>query len=83
MEHPRRDYGEGVMGKIIHDKPQGTAFRLAGMPDWQARATAAEARIEVLEKALRHISLGSQNSSTTKEHLGREARAALKGSTDA
>ena len=42
-----------------------------------ARAEAAEARVKVLEEALRHISLGSQNSSTTKEHLGRYARQAL------
>lgn len=37
----------------------------------------SEARIKVLEEALRHISLGSQNSSTTKEHLGIYARQAL------
>lgn len=38
-----------------------------------------EARIKVLEEALHHISLGSQNSSTTKEHLGIYARRALGG----
>ena len=47
-----------------------------------ARAEAAEARVKVLEEALHHISLGSQNSSTTKEHLGREARQALGGEHD-
>jgi hypothetical protein len=34
-------------------------------------------RIEKLEAALHRISLGSQNSGTAKEDLGREARAAL------
>jgi hypothetical protein len=34
---------------------------------------------ERLKAALRRISLGSQNSGTTKEDLGREARTALKG----
>ena len=38
---------------------------------------ALKARIEALEKALHRISLGSQDSGTTKEALGREARAAL------
>lgn len=37
------------------------------------------ARIEELEAALHRISLGSQDSGTTKESLGREARAALAG----
>ena len=35
------------------------------------------ARERELEAALHRISLGSQNSATTKEYLGREARAAL------
>ncbi len=34
---------------------------------------------EKLRAALHRISLGSQNSGTTKEYLGREARAALSG----
>jgi hypothetical protein len=34
-------------------------------------------RIEQLEAALHRISLGSQDSGTTKEALGREARAAI------
>jgi hypothetical protein len=34
-------------------------------------------RIEQLEAALHRISLGAQDSGTTKEALGREARAAL------
>lgn len=48
-----------------------------------ARARAAiaampqAARIAALEEALHRISLGSQNSGTTKESLGREARRAL------
>lgn len=37
-------------------------------------------RIEKLEKALHCISLGSQDSGTTKESLGREARKALEDS---
>lgn len=42
-------------------------------------ATGAEATDEIdrLRQALHRISLGSQNSGTTKEDLGREARAAL------
>ena len=36
-----------------------------------------EAEIERLRAALHRISLGSQNSGTRKEDLGREARAAL------
>jgi hypothetical protein len=39
-------------------------------------------RIEKLEKALHCISLGSQDSGTTKEGLGREARKALEGKDD-
>ena len=35
------------------------------------------ARVAKLEDALHRISLGSQNSMTTKESLGKEARAAL------
>jgi hypothetical protein len=50
---------------------------LKQMAHLEARATAAEAENAKLRKALHHISLGSQNSSTTKEHLGREARTAL------
>lgn len=42
-------------------------------------AAEAAAEIERLRAALHRISLGSQNSGTTKEDLGREARAALKG----
>ena len=37
----------------------------------------AQDRIAELEAALHRISLGSQNSGTTKESLGKEARAAL------
>jgi len=36
-----------------------------------------EAKLAKAVKALHRISLGSQNSGTTKENLGREARAAL------
>lgn len=38
---------------------------------------AFRARVARLEEALRCISLGSQNSMTTKEGLGKEARRAL------
>ena len=44
------------------------------------RAAAAEAENARLREALHCISLGSQNSGTTKEDLGREARAALEES---
>lgn len=50
--------------------------KLAAIDNCQASLEAA-ARIERLEKALHRISLGSQNSGTTKEDLGREARAEL------
>ena len=79
------------MGKIIHDKPQGTAFRLAGMPDWQARATAAEAKVAVLEEALGwyqdQVSKCNRLTDTTARNalardLGKRAAAALKGSTN-
>ena len=46
--------------------------------DWiQNAADEAAAEIVRLRAALHRISLGSQNSGTTKEYLGREARAAL------
>lgn len=48
--------------------------------NWKSRATAAEAENARLVAALHCISLGSQNSGTTKEDLGREARAALEES---
>ena len=51
------------------------------MRDAVAGREAAD-RIEKLEKALHCISLGSQDSGTTKESLGREARKALEGKND-
>jgi hypothetical protein len=41
------------------------------------RAEDAEAKLAKAVEALHQISLGSQNSGTTKESLGREARAVL------
>jgi hypothetical protein len=41
--------------------------------------TRLTAEMKRLRVALHRISLGSQNSGTTKEYLGREARAALSG----
>ena len=45
--------------------------------DWVVFQKAAE-EIERLREALHRISLGSQDSGTTKESLGKEARAAVK-----
>ena len=64
---------------VVHTAAPTVVYRNPDGPAAADRIEAAEARVKVLEKALRHISLGSQNSSTTKEHLGREARQALRG----
>lgn len=59
------------------------ALESSGMALWSAYCDKkmeledAEDRIEHLEAALHRISLGSQDSGTTKESLGREARRAL------
>lgn len=50
---------------------------ICGICHRDARITALRAENERLRAALHRISLGSQNSSTTKEDLGREARAVL------
>lgn len=53
----------------------GLGMALVEMKD--SEITALRAENEKLRAALHRISLGSQNSSTTKEDLGREARAVL------
>ena len=53
-------------------------WRVSGeLLDQRAEVERLQARVQGLETALHHISLGSQNSATTKEDLGREARDAL------
>jgi hypothetical protein len=53
----------------------GIASSLKQLEVW--RAEAAEAKLSKAVAALHQISLGSQNSGTTKKSLGREARAML------
>jgi len=58
----------------------------ASKEEWAERALRAEAKLAKAVEALQRISLGSQNSMTTKYALGREVRdtlAELKGQDDA
>ena len=71
------------------DKEIERIARVAMMSSLLARAMHAEAERDRMKDerdrmkdALHRISLGSQNNGTTKEDLGREARAALKETND-
>lgn len=73
----------GCIAPVSSEEIKRKALESSGRALWSAYCDKkmaledAEERIEALEAALHRISLGSQDSGTTKESLGREARRAL------
>ena len=65
--------------KVLEDTKRADFERIEYL---ETEIREADSRIKVLEDALHWISLASQNSGTTKEDLGRHARAALASGKD-
>jgi hypothetical protein len=75
VERLAQQAAEAINGGEFYD---GTWYTEGQRQAWRKAMTPAASEIERLQETLHRISLGSQNSGTTKEGLGAEARKALR-----